>query len=237
MAYIQGFLLPVPNEKKDGYFQMAAEAAPLFKEYGAASIVEAWGDDVPEGKQTDMKRAVNAEQGENVVFSWIEYPDKATCDEAAQKMVSDERMQMPAEMPFDPKRMVYSGFECIMDEGGGPFGYLDGMIAAVPTANRDKYVEHAKAAAGAFRRLGATRLVESWGVDVMDGKVTDFKRAVKAKEDETVVFSWIEWPDKATRDEGMARIMDDPAMRDMEMPFDGGRMIFGGFEPVFTTGA
>ena len=236
MTYIQGFLLPVPTEKKDSYFQMARDAEPLFTEFGATSLVEAWGDDIPDGKQTDMKRGVAAEDGENVVFSWIEYPDKATCEEAGQKMMSDERMKPPAEMPFDGKRMIYSGFECIMDEGGGPFGYIDGMVAAVPTANREKYLEHAKAAAGAFQRLGATRLVENWGVDVMDGKVTDFKRAVKAKDDETVVFSWIEWPDKATRDEGMAKIMDDPAMQGMEMPFDGSRMIFGGFEPVVVTG-
>src|SRR5690606_18747808 len=78
MTYVQGFLIPVPQENKDAYFQMAAEAAPMFTGYGASSIVEAWGDDVPDGKQTDMKRGVAAETGENVVFSWIEYPDKAT---------------------------------------------------------------------------------------------------------------------------------------------------------------
>lgn len=236
MTYVQGFLLPVPREKKDAYFQMASDAAPMFTGYGATGIVEAWGDDVPDGKRTDMKRAVAAADGENVVFSWIEYPDKATCDEAARKMMSDGDMPGPAEMPFDPQRMIYSGFEKVMDEGGGPFGYVDGMIAAVPTANRDKYLEHARAAAEAFRRHGATRLVETWGVDVMDGKVTDFKRAVKAKDDETVVFSWIEWPDKASRDKGMAAIMEDPAMRDMELPFDGTRMIYGGFDPLFKTG-
>lgn len=235
MTYVQGFLLPVPEQKKDAYFRMAADVAPMFTGHGASSIVEAWGDDVPDGKQTDMKRAVQAGGGENVVFSWIEYPDKAACDEAARMMQSED-VEPPAEIPFDGRRMIYSGFDVVMDEGGGPFGYVDGMVAAVPTANRDRYIEHAKAASGAFRRLGATRLVEGWGVDVMDGKVTDFKKAVKAKDDETVVFSWIEWPDKDTRDEGMAKIMDDPAIRQMEMPFDGGRMIFGGFEPVFTVG-
>ncbi len=87
MTYVQGFLLPVPHEKKDAYFQMAADAAPIFTKYGASSIVEAWGDDVPDGKQTDIKRGVAAEDGENVVFSWIEYPDKATCDEMELPLV------------------------------------------------------------------------------------------------------------------------------------------------------
>ena len=91
--------------------------------------------------------------------------------------------------------------------------------------------------------MAPTRVVECWGDDVPDGKVTDFRKAVQAGDDETVVFSWIEWPDKATRDAGMARMMDpdnrDPRM-DMEknpMPFDGKRMIFGGFVPVVTLGS
>ncbi|HVI98866.1 MAG TPA: DUF1428 domain-containing protein [Sphingomonas sp.] len=125
-----------------------------------------------------------------------------------------------------------------MDTGdGGAFGYVDGMVAPVPTAAKDDYLAHARMAANLFRKAGATRLVENWGVDVPDGKVTDFKRAVDAKPDETVVFSWIEWPDKQTRDAGMARIMEDPVMRDTPMPFDGKRMIFGGFVPVLDTDA
>ena len=236
MTYIQGFVIPVPQEKKQDYTKMARDAAPIFTDYGATRIVEAWGDDVPDGKQTDMKRAVNAEGGENVVFSWIEYPDKATVDEAQKKMESDERMQQaPEDMPFDGKRLIYSGFETILEEGGGAFGYVDGFVAAVPNTNRDKYLEHARSMWPVFERLGATRQVEAWGKDVTDGKVTDFKRAVKAKDDETVVFGWVEWPDKATREKGWAAMRDDPAMRDMEMPFDGGRMIFGGFMPIFDT--
>src|SRR3546814_5060756 len=102
-----------------------------------------------------------------------------------------------------------------MDTGdGGAFGYVDGMVAPVPTTAKDAYLAHARMAADLFKQAGATRLVESWGTAVPDGKVTDFKRAVEAREDETVVFSWIEWPDKQTRDAGMARIMEDPTMRD-----------------------
>lgn len=118
MSYIQGFVIPVPNGKKEAYLEMAMQAVPLFTEYGATRIVEAWGVDVPDGKVTDFKMAVKATAEENVVFAWIEWPDKATCDAAAEKMQSDERMKPPADMPFDGKRMFWGGFEVLVDEGG-----------------------------------------------------------------------------------------------------------------------
>lgn len=118
--------------------------------------------------------------------------------------------------------------------------YVDGFVIAVPTANRDRFIAHAKMADGIFIEMGATRVNECWAEDVPDGTLTDFRKAVQATEDESVVFSWIEWPDKATRDAGMKAMMDpdfsDPRM-DQEknpMPFDGKRMIFGGFAPVLT---
>ena len=110
--------------------------------------------------------------------------------------------------------------------------YVDGFVAAVPTANKDAFLEHARAALPIFKELGAVRVVECWGDDVPNGKVTDFKGAVKAGDDEVVVFSWIEWPSKEVRDAGMKAMMNDPRMRDMKMPFDGQRMIFGGFQPL-----
>ena len=116
--------------------------------------------------------------------------------------------------------------------------YIDGFVIAVPTANKEKFIEHAKKADSLFKELGATRILECWGNDVPDGKLTDFRKAVQAKEDETVVFSWIEWPDKATRDAAMAR-MDELMKTDDRlnpaknpMPFDGKRLIYGGFAPV-----
>ena len=89
-----------------------------------------------------------------------------------------------------------------------------------------------------FVEYGATRVLECWGDDVPDGKQTDFRRAVQAKDDEVVVFSWIEWPDKATRDAGMKKAMDDPRMKPEAnpMPFDGMRLIYGGFAPVVEVG-
>ena len=116
--------------------------------------------------------------------------------------------------------------------------YIDGFVIAVPTANKDRFVAHAKKGDSVFIEFGATRVIECWADDVPDGEVTDFRRAVQAKPDETVVFSWIEWPDKETRDAGMAKMMaddfDDERMN-MEknpMPFDGKRMIYGGFAPL-----
>jgi uncharacterized protein YbaA (DUF1428 family) len=116
--------------------------------------------------------------------------------------------------------------------------YVDGFVLAVPTANKEKFIEHARRFDPVFMEYGATRVVECWGDDVPAGKQTDFQRAVQATADETVVFSWIEWPDKAVRDAGMAKMMEDPRMDPKEnpMPFDGMRMIFGGFSPVFSLG-
>jgi uncharacterized protein YbaA (DUF1428 family) len=114
--------------------------------------------------------------------------------------------------------------------------YIDGFVMAVPNANRDTFIAHAKKFDALFLECGATRVVEGWGDDVPEGKVTDFRRAVQATPDESVVFSWIEWPDKAARDSGMERVMKDPRMDPATnpMPFDGKRMIFGGFAPVVT---
>ena len=109
--------------------------------------------------------------------------------------------------------------------------YIDGFVIAAPTASRQEVIDYAARFDPIFLELGALRVVEAWGDDVPAGKVTDFQRAVLAKDDETVMFSWIEWPDKATRDAGMKKMMEDPRMEAANpMPFDGKRMIFGGFE-------
>lgn len=113
--------------------------------------------------------------------------------------------------------------------------YVDGFVIAVPTANKEKYCEHAREAAVVFKKHGALKLVECWGDDVPKGEVTDFYGAVKAKEDETVLFSWITWPDKATRDAGNPKVMAEMEAAGFDvadMPFDGKRMIYGGFEMI-----
>ena len=112
--------------------------------------------------------------------------------------------------------------------------YIDGFVLAVPNENKQKFIDHAQKGDSVFVEAGAIRVLECWGDDVPDGSVTDFRRAVKAEDDETVVFSWIEWPDKATRDEAMQKVMDDPRMQPDQnpMPFDGKRLVYGGFSPV-----
>ncbi|MBA4048971.1 MAG: DUF1428 domain-containing protein [Sphingomonas sp.] len=114
--------------------------------------------------------------------------------------------------------------------------YIDGFVLAVPTAKRAEFVAHAEHVDALFVEFGALRVVESWADDVPHGSVTDFYRAVQAQEDEAIVFSWVEWPDKATRDAAMEKLRDHPRMMEMPMPFDGKRMIFGGFSTVYSFG-
>lgn len=117
MKYVQGYLVPVPKSKKDAYRTLSAKSWPIFKEYGATRIMENWSDNVPDGKVTDFKRAVQAKEDEAVVFSWIEWPDQVTCDAAAEKMQADERWNDMGEMPFDGMRIIWAGFDPIFDSG------------------------------------------------------------------------------------------------------------------------
>lgn len=110
--------------------------------------------------------------------------------------------------------------------------YIDGFVAAVPIASKDAYITHAQTAGEVFKAHGALDYVECWGDDVPDGEVTSFPMAVQCRENETVVFSWITWSSRVARDEGMSKVMEDPRMQPEinPMPFDGKRLIFGGFE-------
>lgn len=114
MSYVSGFVTPVEQGKKDEYIQSAKDAWPLFREYGALGQVETWGDNVPKGKRTDFRRAVDLQDGEAVVFSWIVWPDKATSDACEKSMETDDRWEKLA-MPFDGKRMIFGGFETIFE--------------------------------------------------------------------------------------------------------------------------
>jgi uncharacterized protein YbaA (DUF1428 family) len=239
MTYFEGFVLPVPEARREEYRKHATDAAPLFHELGVQRHFEAWDSDVPEGKVTDFRKAVDAKSDEKVVFSWFEYPDRATRDAANEKMMSDPRMkEMGESMPFDGKRMIMGGFKAIVEEGSERGGYTDGFVVPVPEGKRDAYRELASKMAKVFREHGANRVVEAIGDDVSHGKVTDFYRAVKAEDGETVVFSFIEWPDKKVRDDAWAKIMADESMKpDGEMPFSGQRMFWGGFEPILDSAA
>jgi uncharacterized protein YbaA (DUF1428 family) len=138
-----------------------------------------------------------------------------------------------ANMPFDGKRMIMGGFDAIVEEGTTAGGYTDGFVVPVPEGKRDAYQALAAKMAKVFRQHGANRVVEAFADDVPKGEVTDFYRAVKAEEGEKVVFSFIEWPDKDTRDKGWQAIMADESLKpEGDMPFSGQRMFWGGFEPI-----
>ena len=240
MTYFEGFVVAVPKANKEAYRKHAAGAAPIFHELGVTRHFEAWGDDLPDGKVTDFRKAVDARDDEDIVFAWFEYPDKATRDAANQKMRTDPRMQPTGDAPFDGKRMIFGGFDSIVDErADGTSSYVDGYVLPVPEGKKDAYRAMASKAAGKFRDYGAVRVVEAWGDDVPEGQVTDYQRAVKAEAGEGIIFSWVEWPDKETRDRGWEKMMSDPDMQPPEggMPFDGKRMFWGGFRPVIDTAA
>ena len=117
MTYVDGFVAPVrTGVDADAYREFAAKAATIFKDHGATRVVEGWGDDVPHGQHTDFYRAVAAEDGETVVFSWIEWPDKATRDAGMKKVMDDPRMQPGDPMPFDGKRLIFGGFRTLLDQ-------------------------------------------------------------------------------------------------------------------------
>ena len=118
--YVQGFVLAVPEGKKDAYRDIAERFWEIMKDYGALSQVECWEADVKDGTTTDFRMAVEAEAGEKIVFSWVTWPDRATADASHDKLMADPRMAEQfgapdgSDMPFDGKRMIVGGFEPIL---------------------------------------------------------------------------------------------------------------------------
>jgi uncharacterized protein YbaA (DUF1428 family) len=237
MTYVEGFLTPVPVANRDKYVAHATGAADMIKANGATRFVETWGDDVPRGKTNDLWMAVGATDDEAVLFSWFEYPDRAARDAANAKMMADPAMEeMAKDMPFDGGRMIYAGFAGINEAGrAGDFGYLDGVVTPVKTAKKADYVAFCKKAADIFVEYGATRVVDTWGDDVPDGQQTDYKRATKLEDDETVAYGWIEWPSKAVRDAAWEKVMADERLKDGgDSGMVGARMMWGGFKPLLS---
>ncbi len=117
MSYVDGYVVPVPLEKKEEYLKQSRSLIPVYKEYGVLEIYENWGDDVPEGKLTSFQKAVQCQEGEVVVFSWMVWPSKEARDEGWKRLYDDPRMQ-PGDvpMPFDGKRLIYGGFETVIHE-------------------------------------------------------------------------------------------------------------------------
>lgn len=233
MAYVVGFVVPVPKANKHAYLKQARDAVGLFRGYGVTRMVEAWGDEVPRGDVTDFYRAVKATDEETIVFAWHEYPDAETAERANRQMMDDPAMAAMGNLPFDGRRMIFGGFAPVVDDPAtGKLGYIDGMVAPVPTANKERFAEQARDLTEAFHAAGAVRVMDGWGTYVPEGQVTDFRGAVKANADEEVVFSWIEWPSKAVRDAAWEQLMNDPRLQPDKLAFDGQRLIFGTFVPI-----
>ncbi len=235
MTYYTGSIAAVPTANQGKYIEHASAAWPMFQSRGATRMIENWGEDVPKGKLTDFHRAVAASDDESVVFSWIEWPDKATADAAWRQMESDPAMQQMPEMPFDGKRMIFGGFTPVFERGAHTgANYCQGFTLAVPQEKKAAYVAMAEKGWDLLSGNGALGLIENWGEDVPRGKQTDFYRATKCEDHEVPVFSWIAWPDRATCDAAAKVMQEDSGDMDMsDMPFDGMRMMWAGFAPVF----
>jgi len=236
MTYFEGFIVPVPESNKDAFVGHANHLSSALGECGVRRQLEAWDSDIPDGKVTDFRKAVDARADEKIVFAWFEYPDRQARDAANEAMMSNPKMaQMGTDVPFDARRMILGGFEAIVEEGSGGGNYVDGFIVPVPQGKLEAYRALASKMANIFRQHGANRVVECFGDDVPKGQVTDFYRAVKAEDGEGVVFSLIEWPNEEVRNRAWDKIMADESIRPQEMPFDGKRMFWGGFDVVIDT--
>lgn len=234
MTYFEGFALAVPTANKKAFLDHAARFADVLGDLGVRRQLEAWANDVPHGKVTDFYRSVDATDEETVVVSWFEYPSREARDAANEKFRSDPRMEALSEgMPFDARRLILGGFDGLVESGKGAGRYINSFIAPVPLEKKDAYRKMSEGHAPIFHEHGALRYVEAWGDDVPDGKITDFRRAVKAEPNENVVFAFIEWPSKEVSDAAWEKIMKDERMQPSgDTPFDGKRMFWGGFDVV-----
>jgi uncharacterized protein YbaA (DUF1428 family) len=237
MTYFEGFALAVPTANKQEFLDHAESLVDVLREFGVKRQVEAWANDVQHGQVTDFYRSVDATDDETVVVSWFEYPSRAVRDEANEKFRTDPRTQSLSEgIPFDARRMIMGGFDGLVETGEGRGQYISSFIAPVPIEKKDAYRKMTEGHAAIFREYGALRLVEAWGDDVPEGKLTDFRRAVKAEPNETVVFAFIEWPSKEANDRAWEKIMKDERMQPSgDVPFDGKRMFWGGFDVIVDT--
>lgn len=245
MTYVQGFVIAVPTANNQKFIEHARKGDQVFIDHGAARILECWQDNVEKGHTTDFFGAVDCKDDEAVVFSWIEWPDKATCKAMEARMdeimKTDERFSPETNpMPFDGARMIYGGFEPLVEEGAVRAApYVQGFIVPVPAGNKQAYREAALGMWEIMKDYGATRVIEAWQDEVPEGKQTDFFRSVKAEDGEIVVFSFVEWTSREVCDAAQEKMMQDERMTafmeqqpDAKPPFDGRRMVYGGFRPV-----
>jgi uncharacterized protein YbaA (DUF1428 family) len=242
MAYLEGFVAAVPTRNKQAFLDHSRLMDAAFIAHGATRVVECWGDDLARGKVTDFHRAVQADDDENVVFSWILWPDKPSRNRAWGAMMdpanpdpATDPKQNP--LPFDGKRMIVGGFEPLVTEGDhSTFPYVQGFMTPAPTAKREAYAAMALDGWGMVQGFGALGVLEAWGEDIPRGQVTDFYRGVNATEEESVVFSYVIWPSRELCQEAARKMGEMEMPQGIEMPFDPMRMVYGGFQPVHELG-
>lgn len=236
MAYVDGFVLAVPNANKEAYRKLASDASVVFQKHGAIGFVENWGVNVPQGKVNCLNSAVMRKPDETVMYSWIVWPDKAARDAGNAAVMVDPDLGGPGmQMPFDGMRMIYGGFEQLFGDALAAPGIIDGTVVPVKAASRAAYTEAAGKLAEMFCEHGAISVVDCWGDDVPEGKVNSFHTAVLREPDEAIVFSWINWKDQEVQQKAWEAIMKDPRMEQhnpKSVGADMGRMIFGSFEPL-----
>ena len=245
MTYIEGFVIAVPTANRDRFIEHARTTDEMFIEHGARRVVECWQDRVEHGHTTDFFGAVDCQDDESVAFAWIEWADKAARTKGMGAiealMDTDPRWNMENNpIPFDGKRMIFGNFDVLVEEGEAmPGAYVQGFIVPVPAENKEAYRKAALAMWDIMKDYGAVRVVEAWQDEVPHGQQTDFFRAVKAEDGEIVVFSFIEWKSREVCDDAAGTIMEDERMKqfmgenpDAKPPFDGKRMVHGGFRPV-----
>lgn len=245
MTYIEGFVIPVPTANKEKFIAHAHTIDGMFIEHGAARVVETWQDKVERGHTTDFFGAVDCKGGEAIAFSWIEWTDKAArqagMGEIDALMTTDPRLNPATNpMPFDGRRMIFGSFAALVEEGTAtPGAYVQGFLVPVPAQNKEAYRTAALAMWEIMKDYGAMRVIEAWQDDVPKGQQTDFFRAVKAEDGEIVVFSFVEWSSREVCESAHDNMMQDERMKsfmgenpDAKPPFDGKRMVWGGFTPV-----
>ncbi|GAA0309592.1 DUF1428 domain-containing protein [Rhodovulum strictum] len=237
MTCITSFIAAVPTANRDAFIRHAALAAEAFHDHGLASALEGWGEDMQAGDGPSFHGSVLATADETVVFSFYRWPDTATQDAAMRTAMADPRIDPATNpMPFDGKRVIWGHFEPVLELGAPqPGGFFDGFVIPVPRTARAEFEAFGRFCDPIFMEHGAVWIAECWETHVPDGKLTDFRRAVAARPDEAIVFSWVQWPDRAARDAGNARIYADPRFDARTCPFDMTRMIVGGFVPVVQT--
>ena len=147
MTYVEGFIVAVPKANREAYREHAASFVPLLEEFGGRRMMECWASDVPDGKVTDFRKAVQATEDEDAVFSWFEHASREARDAFNARLMADPRMEaMGASMPFDGKRMVMGGFASMLDDGTAGGSYVDGFVLPVPHEKREAYLALARKA-------------------------------------------------------------------------------------------